>query len=54
VQPGRLLRISVGIEAPEDLLQDLRAGLDRAFQQANTFGRRSGRTVRASGTNLRH
>jgi cystathionine gamma-synthase len=25
-----LLRLSVGIEAVEDLLQDLRAGLDRA------------------------
>lgn len=27
-----LLRISAGIEAPEDLLQDLRAGLDRAHR----------------------
>ena len=29
ITPG-LLRLSVGIEAPEDLLDDLRAGLDRA------------------------
>ena len=38
---NRLLRVSVGIESPEDLCEDLTAGLDRAEIRLSAAAARS-------------